>query len=862
MSAARRRAKNNKVSKKELYDELEPIDGDELEPIEGDDLEEIPELEPIDDDGLEEIPELEPMDEDGLEEIPELDFADDELEAIDDEPGDPKGTVIRVEAPDSEADREKYDVRVVAEVPAMEKPEVPDAVTAALRLALPDFADDLRLRRIVVHFAGEAMIPSKIKEPLAGAFAHLRPALVAMQRGYDDELVVENEIPSAEVRVEKLGDNEHRVIVESGDLLPAELRVLVSEPIAALGGDANGQRYEVCFVGKHAPDDQLRGLLHSTLENAGARALTLIKTEGAAPHMLFDRDLEELIELRESELDGVDTELTLGTPNNHEQLHAAIDHMLTPQSALITGRVVRFSTEADDATVAELLERLRQLKPTRVERTREGAEPQILIPRLLKAVTKDDNTTVGVKHDERSRPALLESFGREIYEIREHIRGQKVVVQWPAETQFDEELENACLNGALLPLEPKSVVFRAGDLRMQMFPVAVEVHAHEEHDVVVKLNTEAGLPADLAVAIEKRLESHQHEIQGRPVRFELEGSGPVSRSMQRKIFEQLDKSNAPHAALVGPLGTDILLPRLLQAETLGDKELKLRADAGGRDAGQIEAALGRELKDIEIPSEGSVQLAGPDEVLEPLRKHALEAGASRLLLGEDAPVQVHPALFAEPVTDGGRVTLRAQPGEDAEMLLRQQSREVPALLAQLGGTGDKEIHVEWPGASKPFEGALGATIDALKNTGPAALRVDPGSGARVMQVLPEVIRRDVTIIGRRDAGDPPMRMVGIEWTDEPEEIELTVQQLDAMRDDLHGARVLVLFVDHSGAETPPHKDDEALVAAVHDKLSEIAGAMLLHRQQGEQSMFEAVTSNLDVIQVGAFFRDPRRPKNG
>ncbi|MBK8980238.1 MAG: hypothetical protein IPM29_30420 [Planctomycetes bacterium] len=839
MSAARR-----KFPRKKAADELESIEEqlDALEPVQD---EELPTLEPIA--AEEELPTLEPITDD--EDLPVL------------EPIDEATGYARIECTlESAGDDEAYDVCLKLVVPELDRSEVPDAVSAALGAAAARHADALRLRRVVVRFSGEAMIPSATKERVAQALRDLRPLVVAVQRGYPDEIVLENPMPAASVRVDPIeGDfGRLRVTIDTADLVGAELGIVLQGDLDRLAAEAEGKSFELAFRGAARPDDALVDAIRSALAGGGATRATLQPADRAPVEVLFDRELEGLVAIGESSRDDCDAELEL-RPADRATIGAALDLVLPPSVGLIRGRRVRLRAQGAESLVELVVERLAALGAARVELDRGAAGADLLLPRLLRTASKDDRTKIGVVPGDRDRAALFAALRRELPALRHAVHGHRIAVEWPDGTVLDEELEKVCVTDGLAPLGAKSVVFRAGDQSLPVWPAPLTFRRTTDgygELVVAALDTDAGRPVELVAAVERRLRAHTQELRGRRVRFELTGEGAVSRTVRRTVFDELERAGVKSAELVERDAVDVLLPRLLKLGAQHANELRIAIEPAWRNEEQVSAALARELEALELPANATLVVDAAGEPASALVTALVARGAERVLLGGAEPVQVHPALFAAPARPGERAVLSAQPSPDDAVVVRQLQRELPARLAELGDLQGVSLTLQWPGARKPFGGAVAAAIAMLRAAEPAVLRVDGGAGGRPVQVLPEVVRRPVAVLGRRDSATPPMRLIGIEWTEDDDEIAITLRQLDALRDELAGARVLVTFLDHDGRDAPPHADDEPLVAAVCGALGDTA-ALLLHRDVAGDSVFEVVRSAVDGLAVGQRYRDPR-----
>ena len=171
-----------------------------------------------------ELPELEPLDE-----LPELEELEDlpELEAIDEEDEGP------VKASCKASDDAGFDLEITVDVPEMPKKEVADAVDAPLARIAGSFGSQIRHQKVLVRFAGDALIGSAIKELVAEKLGAQKPLLLVVRRGFGDERILEGALPTVEVTSDVV-DGETRVQIATGDCELADLPVAMSSHLSLI----------------------------------------------------------------------------------------------------------------------------------------------------------------------------------------------------------------------------------------------------------------------------------------------------------------------------------------------------------------------------------------------------------------------------------------------------------------------------------------------------------------------------------------------------------------------------------------------------------------------------------------------------
>lgn len=175
------RKRPGRSAQREIEDELPA-----LEPLDA-----LPELEPI--------PSLEPIDDDGPVRV--------SREASDDSAFD---TVLTV---------------AVAEMP---KQDVLGAVAAPLERAATAATGELRHRRVLVRFTGDALIGSAVKQLVADTLQPHKPLLAVVRRGFGDEQVLEGALPTVE-RTERDADGRIEVEFATGECDAADLPAALAD---------------------------------------------------------------------------------------------------------------------------------------------------------------------------------------------------------------------------------------------------------------------------------------------------------------------------------------------------------------------------------------------------------------------------------------------------------------------------------------------------------------------------------------------------------------------------------------------------------------------------------------------------------
>jgi hypothetical protein len=813
MSASRRRTSSDKKRR-----QADP--GDEL-----------PELEPV----------LEPVPDEELESLEPLeDFELETLEPLDED--------SPVQVAHRAADEAEFDRRIEVTVPEMAKSEVAGAVEGPLRRLAGAAAAELRFQRVLVHFGGEAMIGSAIKELVAGILAPVRPLSVVVRRGFGDEVVHEGRLPSVELNVQSRGDVLD-VAVATGACEVADLPFALRAELAGLAAAAAGKRVAFTFDGALA-DRATRTAIAAAL--TGARRL---EVDG---RLMFDAELEARVRV-EADGDAAAT-LTVEPAAEAATTIAALEMVLPRSADALAGRAVTVRSAGPalrEVELAKALELLAPATPSRIAVAGPDGLVDLIWPRLLRTAVRGDQGAIRVEPAGRDRRALIAAFRREAAGLAEVVADKRVTVDWPAGTELDAELERACLGEALGALHPKTLSCTWQGEDREPFvpaPVTFRVEAGDLH--LIHVDTEVAKPVELVRAIERRVGAVAPELRGKAARIEIRGSVAASRTMVRRLRELCEGGGALRLELDAQGQVDVLLPALLRIEPDGAGTVLIAAEAGGRDAEQVEAALQRELDAAEIPA-GAAFVVEPSPLAETVVAAVVGRGASRVSLGGERPVQVHPALFGTPEQDGASLALVAQPAGDEPVLLAQIERELGPLLDAIGPLAEVDLTLVWPGAGDPQAEPVARTLEAILARGPRRLRLDDGVG-RPVQLFPEIVPDYVVELGRKDDAVPPLLMLGIDLVEGEAERARVLDKLAGFAELAAGRRVLLVGRDQGHDEV--FDAGAPLGAAVREALVGTAAAVLAFRGADAHGRphFEVLDSNLESLPIGQRIRDPRR----
>ncbi|MEO6595630.1 MAG: hypothetical protein ABIP94_12830, partial [Planctomycetota bacterium] len=310
----------------------------------------LPELEPIDDD----LPTFEAVDDDD-------DEGGDRDDDGDAEPADDGPIKITCAA----SDEATFDTTLTVKVPPMDKQAVLDAVGDPLRRAAAAKASQLRHQRVLVHFTGDAMIGSAVKDLVAEIMQAHKPLKVSVRRGFGDESVHEGVLPQVKVATNEQGGT-RRVEIATGDLDAMDLPMALQAHLSQLATAARGKKFALQFTGSAKPDASVRDLLTKTLQDAGAVRAAI------GERVLFDLDWQKRVKV----VVAGGTATVSVTPAEDEGASLEALSMVLPQHAeQFAGKVVRleFATAPRDAELNLCVDTCRKAKPSRIELAGAGA---------------------------------------------------------------------------------------------------------------------------------------------------------------------------------------------------------------------------------------------------------------------------------------------------------------------------------------------------------------------------------------------------------------------------------------------------------------------------------------------------------
>ncbi|HEX5050994.1 MAG TPA: hypothetical protein VFZ65_04420 [Planctomycetota bacterium] len=832
---------------------------------------ELPELEPVDDD----LPVLQPVDED----LPTL-------EPVGDGP---------IQITCAASDEATFDTVLTVKVAPMDKQAVLDAVEAPLRRAASAAASQLRHQRVLVHFTGDAMIGSAVKDLVARVMQVHKPLKACVRRGFGDESVHEGALPQVKVATTEQAGT--RVVeIATGDLEAVDLPMALQAHLGQLTTAARGKKFELRFTGSARPDAGVRDMLTKVLQEAGAARAAV------GERALFDVDWHRRVKVER--IGGAATVSV--TPADDEATTIEALSMVLPQHAGdFAGAIVRlqFAREPRAAELGQCVESCRAAKPARIELAGAG-EPQVVWPAVL-AVLDGRETTVRVQPNGRSRAAVLAAFGREVGEHSATTKGKAVVVDWPAGFALDDEVAN-CLAQAIPTLAARTLACTVGGEEREPFvpaPASVSVNKGVH---VLRIDSEAGKPPELQRAVDRCLRANGNELRGAAVRVQIVGAGAVSRTMMRSVCDSIEAAGAMRLEVDDHGTVDVLLPPMLAITRSGGDAVRITAVAGGRDAAQEELALQRELDAAQLPAGAQVSVvasATSAATTEAILVALVARGAARVVLDGPAAVQVHPPLFAAPEKKGGAVRVTAQPDADESMLVRQVEREMPGLLAKLGAVSTATVTIVWPRADaggEPFQKCLQALLARKPakvmldrgDAGPEQVHPAPvpvpkpvqvptpvqvprpaaaaarapdaaasGAAAPTAAPAPKVDASGpslITLLGRRDEAVPPIVLLGVEHGADPMHIAKVEAQLQEHLPRFRGR--CVLLVMRRGDADVPVRSDGPLLSALRNLVPTTAAATLVFRGPDAQQRphFQVLHSTLRALPAGGVFADPRQ----
>lgn len=794
---------------------------------------------PIDD-----LPELEPVDAEA-EEFDVLEPVDDELPEL--EPIEDESPVKVAQAP---AEEDGFDVRVDVTVPEMSKSEVLDAVRGPL-VRLASVGDALRFRRVVVAFGGDAMIGSAVKALVAETLSPCRPLTLVVRRGFGDEVVHEGELPQASLTAES-ADGRTKIVIDDSNCAPKDVPFAVESALAEAAAKAVGQHVEVTLASGAAPHRTVVDALEAAFSTA-----TSLRIDGA---VRFDRELEARVVAEQAD-DAVT--IRVDAAEDEATTASAFDLALPKLSGMIAGKRVTLTARdraMSDAQVTHLVDWAVANGAAEVVLARRDEEDDVIVPAMIRAAASEDGARTGlqVRPGSRGPSAVITAFRRELAGLTDQVQGKDVTVDWPGDDfTLDASVEAACLGDILKSAGPRSIACSFGGADREPFwPAPVQID-DAASPVRIGIDTEAGKPVEVLRAVERHVAPWAAEnARGKDVRVEFRGQGNVSRTMAGRVREIFEHASAGRLETSQDGVADVILPPLLTATTSGE-EVALDLETGGRSPEQVELALGREVEAADWPADGAFRIQEPGDLADRLASVLADRGASRVVVGSSAPVQVHPSLFGPLGVDGRQLTLHACPGSDESVVAAQIDREIPLLLADVEELASHDVVLAWPDGRKEHP-LTKAALAAIQAAGPQ--RVLLAGKGRARQIHPEVVLDYVSVLGRRDADEAPMILLGIDVCPEDEDADAhrakVIEKLGLL--DLDGRRVLLIGRDE-GQDLAIDPADGGLFGAVCAAAAQRAAAVLVFRGADRHGRphFVVQDSKLEALPTGTRVGDPR-----
>jgi hypothetical protein len=822
----------------------------------------------------EDLPTLEPV----ADDLPTLPLADDDLptlEAIEPEPEVASGPVQVAIQAGGEAN---FDQVVAITVAAMDKKLVPDAVRPVLQRQLAKGGAALRHRRVLVRFAGDAMVGTAAKDLVAELLKPHVPLLAVVRRGFGDETVCTGTMPEVKVAISDAAGG-LKIEVTTGELDPIDLPLALASHLPTVHQRAHGKKVVFSFTGKGKPDSGLRAELAKSLQAAGCVRAAI------GERVLFDRELLDRVQCT---LAG-DTLTIAVTPADDEATTIdALSQVLPGQAGLVQGRVVALRFARPAASACDFcVEFGKKHGAERIE-LHGAADAEVLWPKLVTAVAGAE-VTLRLVASGRSRAAVLATFRREVGDHVATTKGKPVLVDWPQGFAVDGEVETV-LREAAGRLGAKALALSVGgEQREPFWPEPVRC-AQDGDRYSVQLDSEAGKAAELQRAIDRRLPAVKAGFRGKAVRVQLVGAAAVSRTLLRALCQAIEAAGAMRLEVDEGGQVDVLLPPLLAiAKSAGDT-FRITAMVDGRDATQQQKALARELEAAALPATAQVVI-GPSVVAEALASAVLQKGVARLVLDGQAPVQLHPPLFGVCERKGTAVKLVVNAGADAAMVQRQFERERQGMLHGLGTLAGATVTLRWTNG-EPASPTVQAVCEAIVGKKPSKVLLDPGHGEPLLlhpvaaakpaplpaaapvlaapsaapgaPAVPPVTPLAtgggslLTLLGRRDESVPPLVVLGVAAGNDPAHLAAVEAELQAHLPRFRGRSVLL--VPRAGQLDVPVRKPDALVALLSRVVPTTAAATLVFRGPDAQGRphFQVLQSTLRALPVGATFGDPRQ----
>ncbi len=770
-----------------------------------------------------ELPTLEPIeDEEELETLEEWDGDDD---------GDDSGMAISHSAESGE-----FDVKIVIDVGEMEKAEITGAIEAPLRRKAAALGDEVRWKNVLVEFGGEALIPSAAKATIGEIFEGAKALSATVNRGLGNEKVFEGSKPELATELSESG-GEIRLDVSTGELDPDDVDSLFRPELDKLAAAAADKPVRVAFDDDFELDMRLHKHVRTTLVDAGASRVAI------GDEVVFDRAIEERVVVADGSGD-FETEIQVADGDS-ATLRASFDAAIPKNESRIAGKRIMLRCASGDEAVSR--DRLVAAGALVVAVARGGSVEQ-LWPTMVTVTGGQGAATIRVDAGGRDRSEVLAKFGAEIEREADALRGRALTVDWPSGYMLDEEIEQVALDDSLRALDPKSVHFSIdGEEREPFFPNPIEMTV-DGQSCRCEIDTDAGKPVELVRAMDRRIGGSR--LDGATVNVLIRGDGAVSRTMRQRMRELFGDAGVAFARLDDRGETMVLLPSLLGIET-GDAGTRITIDASGREEGEIEADARKEIEAAEIGEGATVTVVDSEraEMVTPILK---ELGCAEILLERDrGTVLIHPALLTLE-QDGKSATLTATPTTDDAGALAQFENEFAGMTCLMEGV---DVTLAWGDGASIDTPSIARAVELLVEASAAKVSV-ARAGRNPKQVHPKVERKFVEVIGRRDAGDPPMSMIAIDCGEGADDIPEIQSALATHAKDTDGRRVLVVFRDHGNDVALPAGD--AVVTAVCAALEGSTKALLVYGDGDMGAHFTVMRSELEALAVGTRVRDPRQ----
>jgi hypothetical protein len=821
-----------------------------------------------------ELPELEPLDE-----LPELEELEDlpELEAIDEEDEGP------VKASCKASDDAGFDLEITVDVPEMPKKEVADAVDAPLARIAGSFGSQIRHQKVLVRFAGDALIGSAIKELVADKLGAQKPLLLVVRRGFGDERILEGALPTVEVTSDVV-DGETRVQIATGDCELADLPVAMSSHMVKLTDSGRDARFLFQFKGSAKPDATMRDAMAMAFRDAGAKSCSI----GA--RVLFDRELEDRIKCSVS---GNKVAIAISLTGDDATIVDALTLVLPSHEAAVDAKNVRFQFARESAAVqAFCVDFARNAGATLVEVGGQD-DTDIVWPPLID-VHVGKQVELRLSPNGRSRAAVLSAFERECADHGADTKGKHVLVDWPQDFVLDSEALKS-LDAVMSSLSPKRLCCSvAGDLREPFYPEPVAFGTDGEVQTV-RIDLEAGKPRDLQRAIDRHMSDHASLLRGQSVRIDFVGDVAVSRTLRQSVRTVVAGAGAMRLEIVEGDDRDVLLPPML-AISEGESGLMVSIVIDGRDEAQQRRALIRELEGVSVALQ-SVTIAS-SSAAQAVGDYVLEQGASKVVLDGAEPMQIHPPLFESATKEGKQARFVVDPTGDDAMDLRMLRVEMPARIKDAGLLVAVTATIVWPGATADHAGVV-ELLAALRSKNAATINLDNGNGD-VTQLHPEPKVEEaeallpvddeapaevataaadtpvsvgssvdalpaqpapegalVALLDRFDGAVPPIVVIGVAAGEDAAHLAAVEAELQSHLPRF-GGRAVLLVPHHNGVDAPVRRQTP-LASVLGRVVSVGAAATLIFRGPDPQGRphFQVVHSSIQGLPVGVNFGDPR-----